>query len=399
MATSTPSYLSFNGHHHLSTRLVLSTLTGKPIHVTKIRNTALPPGLIPHEISLLRLLDAVTNGTHIEFNSTGTSLLYKPGLIAGSAPGFGADAHGVITHTIPATNTRGITYFLIPLCILAPFSKSHLNIILKGPGVITSATDHGDVSIDTLRTAILPYFSHFGIPSQRIELQIKQRSCSSSSGYSGGQVQLIFQAQIRLPKTLHFITPGRIKSIRGVAYSVGVAASNNARMIESARAILNKLVADVKIFSDNTSAPIIDLPDGQGKRRGAVGFGLSLVASSSSGHHIFSADIAAPIEGRLAAEDVGKRAALQLLEVIEQGGCVPQIAAPSVLMLMAMGSEDVGRVVIGKDILGSVEMIALARDCKAFGLSAWGLRDADEEGCIVVSVVGRGLGNVGRKVA
>src|ERR1700760_935937 len=144
MATSTSSNLNFSGHHHLSTRLVLSTLTGKSIHVTKIRNTALPPGLVPHEISLLRLLDAVTNGTQIEFNSTGTSLLYKPGLIAGSAPGFGADAKGVIRHTIPATNTRGITYFLLPLCIIAPFAKSHLNIIFQGPGVITAATEHGD---------------------------------------------------------------------------------------------------------------------------------------------------------------------------------------------------------------------------------------------------------------
>lgn len=383
----------------MSTRLVLSTLTGKSIHVTKIRNTALPPGLVPHEISLLRLLDAVTNGTQIEFNSTGTSLLYKPGLIAGSAPGFGADAKGVIRHTIPATNTRGITYFLLPLCIIAPFAKSHLNIIFQGPGVITAATDHGDISIDSLRTAILPYFSHFGIPSQRIDLQVKQRSCSSASGLSGGQVHLIFQAQIRLPKTLHFMTPGRIKSIRGVAYAVGVASSNNARMIESARAILNKLVPDIRIFSDNTSAPVVDLPAGKGKGRGAVGFGISLVASSSSGHHIFSADVVPPVEGGLAAEDVGRRAALQLLEVIEQGGCVPQIAAPSVLIFMAMGSEDVGRIVLGKKVLGSVEMIALARDCKTFGLSAWGLRDADVDECVVVSVVGRGLGNVGRKVA
>src|ERR1700743_481164 len=109
---ATPSYLKFTGHQHLSTRLVLSTLTGKPVQINKIRSDALPPGLVAHEISLLRLLDAVTNGTHIEFNSTGTSLLYKPGLIAGSAPGFGADAQGVIRHTIPATNTRGITYFL-----------------------------------------------------------------------------------------------------------------------------------------------------------------------------------------------------------------------------------------------------------------------------------------------
>jgi RNA 3'-terminal phosphate cyclase-like protein len=53
-------------------------------------------------------------------------------------------------------------------------------------------------------------------------------------------------------------------------------------------------------------------------------------------------------------------------------------------------------------------VIQLARDSKAFGLSAWGLRDAnttddalgdDGKGEVVVSIVGRGVGNVGRKIA
>jgi RNA 3'-terminal phosphate cyclase-like protein len=79
---------------------------------------------------------------------------------------------------------------------------------------------------------------------------------------------------------------------------------------------------------------------------------------------------------------------------------VENVAAPTVLMLMAMGSEDVGRIALGKDILGSEEIIQLARDSKVFGGSAWGFREAGgEKEEIVVSVVGRGVGNVGRKVA
>jgi RNA 3'-terminal phosphate cyclase-like protein len=392
-------YVNFTGHQYLSTRLVLSTLTGKPIRITKIRSNSLPPGLAPHEISLLRLIDAITNGTEIEFNSTGTALLFKPGLITGSVAGFGADAFGVLKHSIPESNRRGITYFLLPICLLAPFAKSHLNLLLQGPGVITSATTYGDISIDSLRTAILPYFDLFGIPTQRIEIQIKNRSCSSATGHSGGQVQFIFQAQIRLPRTLHMLTPGRIKSIRGVSYAVGVSGSNNARMIESARSLLNQLVPDVRIFSDNTSAPAVDLPNGQGKRRGAVGFGLSLVASTSSGQQFFSADVASPVEGGQAPEDIGRLAALQLLENIEQGGCVPKTAVQSVLLLMAMGSEDVGRIVLSKATLKDIDVLNFARDFKLFGLSSWGIRDAEEDECVVVSIVGRGVGNVGRKVA
>ena len=41
----------------------------------------------------------------------------------------------------------------------------------------------------------------------------------------------------------------------------------------------------------------------------------------------------------------------------------------------------------------------LARDLRTFGMSGWGMRDADNEGEVVVSIVGKGVGNVGRKIA
>jgi RNA 3'-terminal phosphate cyclase-like protein len=124
-----------------------------------------------------------------------------------------------------------------------------------------------------------------------------------------------------------------------------------------------------------------------------------LVAESSTGC-IYSADVCSPPDGGVPADEIGKQCAYQLLEKISQGGCIENVAAPTVLMLMAMGSEDVGRVALGKDVLGSEEIIQLARDSKVFGGSAWGFREAGgEKEEIVVSVVGKGVGNVGRKVA
>jgi len=72
-----------------------------------------------------------------------------------------------------------------------------------------------------------------------------------------------------------------------------------------------------------------------------------------------------------------------------------------VLTLMAMGSEDVGRLRIGRDVIGTEEMVGLARDLRTFGASSWGLRDAedDDSGDILVTVKGSGVGNVGRKIA
>ena len=403
MASTPQVPVSFTTQKSLTHRLILSTLTGRAVHFKKIRPSSLThTGLAPHEISFLRLLEAVTNGSQIVISVTGTELLYKPGLITGSASGSGASS-GVIRHELPAECTRGISYFLIPLCLLAPFSKAPFNVLFTGPGVISSATPTGDMSADSVRTAILPLYAQFGI-TNNIELRILRRSNTNTGGKGGaGEVQLVFGHQVRLPKTVHITNPGRVKKIRGVAYCTGVSGSNNARMIEEARGILNRMTGDTYIFSDVSSAPYLtsgDKSNPNWKRKTGIGFGLSLVAESSTGS-LYSADLASPPGGGIPPEDVGQQCAHQLLETISSGGAVSPAAAPTVLTLMAMGSEDVGRLQLGKDVLSSEAIIGLARDLRAFGGSGWGARESLEggDGDVVVSVVGRGIGNIGRKIA
>ncbi|PHH64184.1 hypothetical protein CDD81_4931 [Ophiocordyceps australis] len=403
MADQTPKFLRFTGNRAFANRLVISTLTGRAVHISKIRSSSpTSPGLAPHEVSFLRLLEAVTNGSSMQISYTGTTITYHPGLITGTVAGQGATEGDVIVHHIPDTCTRGITYFLLPLCLLAPFSKAHMNVRFSGPGVITSATETGDVSVDTFRTAILPLFALFGIPPARIELRVLQRSCAGPGGRGGGGcVELRFASQVRLPKTLHLNhSPGRVRRIRGVAYSTGVSASNNARMIHSARQVLNTFVTDIHIAAQYDQAPLVSTDKPGNKRRLGIGFGLSLVAESNANGVLYSADVVVPPSGGAVPEDIGKRCAHQLLEIISQGGCVSQVSAGAVLVLMAMGSEDVGRLRLGRDIVGSQDLIGLARDLKTFGASSWGFRDVDDETQdIIISVKGTGLGNVGRKVA
>ncbi|RMZ80184.1 hypothetical protein DV737_g3121, partial [Chaetothyriales sp. CBS 132003] len=406
MSTSLPP-VRFSGHQALTSRLVLSTLLGRAVHISGIRpKSPTNPGLQPHEISFLRLLESVTNGSHMEISYTGTILLYKPGLVTGSAAGSGANAQGAIRHEVDGRNERGLAYFLLPICLLAPFSKAKFNIVFVGEGVITSSVEkYGDISVDSVRTAVLPLYQKFGI-ERDIELRIVRRSNPGSRGVGGaGEVQLLFGHQVRLPKTLHLMAPGRVKRVRGVAYATGVSGANNARSIEAARGVLNKVVADIYIFSDVGSAVLVAAPtkDEPGrKRKLGLGFGLSLVAESSSGC-LFSADAESPSEGGEPAEEIGKRAAYKLLESVQRGGCVAVEAAPTVLTLMAMGSEDVGRVQMGKEVAASENVVRLARDLAAFGAAGWGFREAgaeekgDEED-VVVSVVGNGIGNVGRKI-
>ncbi|KAL2018877.1 hypothetical protein VTK56DRAFT_302 [Thermocarpiscus australiensis] len=422
MSGSRPEFLRFTGHRGFTQRLVLATLTGRPVHISKIRSSSpTNPGLAPHEVSFLRLLEAVTNGSVIDVSYSGTTIAYQPGLITGTVPGVGASLPtDVIEHVVPATCTRGITYFLIPLALLAPFSKAHMNVRFSGPGVITSATSShsssstGDLSIDTFRTAVLPLYGLFGIPPARIELRVLARSCPGPGGRGGGGVvELRFESQVRLPKTLHLHRPaGRVRRVRGVAYCTGVSASHNSRMIAAARGVLNRLVSDVHVAAQYDPAPLVAVAEKGGgatqqqqnkKKKIGIGFGLSLVAESSAEGVIYAADVVAPPEGGVVPEDIGTRCAYQLLEVISQGGCVMAASAPTVLTLMAMGSEDVGRLRLGREVAGREEIIGLARDLKAFGASSWGIRDADDDdggtGDLIISVKGTGVGNVGRKVA
>ncbi|KAI4260446.1 MAG: hypothetical protein LQ352_000308 [Teloschistes flavicans] len=395
--------IRFTTQQAFASRLTIATLTGRPIRISQIRpSSPTNTGLAPHEISLLRLLEAVTNGSTITISYTGTVLDYRPGLITGSASGSGASG-GSIRHEVAAGCARGISYFLIPLCLLAPFSKAPMNVIFTGPGVITSATPAGDISADSVRTAILPLYAKFGI-SNNIELRILRRSNLGSRGRGGaGEIQLIFGHQVRLPKTLHLLNPGRVKRIRGVAYCTGVPASNNARMIEAARGILNPMTADTYVFSDVSSAPYLpgkDKGTPASKVRLGIGFGLSLVAETSTGC-LYSADVVSPPTGGVPPEDLGQQCAYQLLDSVGQGGAISFVAAPTVLTLMAMSSEDVGRLQLGKEVLSTEQIIGLGRDMKAFGLSGWGFREtatgqADD---VVVSVVGKGVGNVGRKIS
>jgi RNA 3'-terminal phosphate cyclase-like protein len=288
--------------------------------------------------------------------------------------------------------------------MLAPFSKAPVNVRFEGEGVITSATETGDVSVDTVRTAILPLYEQFGIMGAKLELRILQRSCAGAGGKGGGGiVELRFGSQVRLPKTLHMNRhPGRARRVRGVAYCTGVSASGNARMIHAARGVLNTLVGDVHVAAQYDQAPLIaDSKEPGKKKRTGVGFGLALVAESSAQGVVYSADVAAPSEGGVTPEDIGKMCAYQLLENISLGGCVTRVGAGTVLTLMAMGSEDVGRLRLGRDVLATEDVILLGRDLKKFGASSWGMRDAedDETGDIIVSVKGIGVGNVGRKMA
>ncbi|KZT09534.1 18S rRNA biogenesis protein [Laetiporus sulphureus 93-53] len=325
----TTSVLNFSGHQHLRHRLVLSILSGKPVKVDKIRPEDKNPGLRDYEVSLLRLLERVTNGTVIEISVTGTAILVKPGIIEG----------GPVTHDCPLS--RSVGYFLEPIIMLAPFSKKPFQVTLRG---ITS--DDMDLSVDLIRTVTLPYLQLFGI-SDGLELRIKKRG---SPPLGGGEVQFLCPL-VKQVKTLNFVERGKIKRIRGISHAVRVNPQFSNRMIEAARSVLNRYIPDIYIYSD------VYKGEDSGK---SPGYGLSLLSETTTGAIHCAEAMSKP---GVAPEDIALLASRALLSEVHRGGCVDSNHQVLVLLMMVLGSEDVGRCRMGEPTERTIQFLRDVKTC------------------------------------
>ncbi|KAK7020517.1 18S rRNA biogenesis protein [Favolaschia claudopus] len=362
----TAGLIQFSGHQHFRHRLVLSILSGKPVRIDKIRSDDKNPGLRDFEISLLRLLEKVTNGTVIEISVTGTAILLKPGIIAG----------GALTHDCPLS--RSVGYFLEPVVMLAPFAKKPLQLTVRG---IT--TDEHDLSVDLLRTVTLPHLQLFGI-SDGLELRIKRRGASPGGG---GEVQFLCPV-VKQVKTLNFVEPGKIKRIRGISHAVRVNPQFSNRMIEAARSVLNRYIPDIYLYSD------VYKGEESGK---SPGYALSLLAESTTSALHCSEAVSQP---GVAPEDIALQASRALLSEIKAGGCVDRQHQSLILLMMVLGSEDVGRCRMGEPTARTIQFL---RDVHSFFGTSFKIVSAEplDKECVqlLYSCYGIGYINANRTLA
>ncbi|KAL7838077.1 hypothetical protein AOLI_G00264810 [Acnodon oligacanthus] len=326
--------LTYEGCNFLRQRLVLSTLSGKRVKIRNIRSRADEPGLRDFEASFIRLLDKVTNGTRIEINQTGTVLFYQPGLLCG----------GSVEHECNVQ--RSIGYYLEALIMLAPFMKNPLKAVLKG---VTN--DPTDPSVDLLKATAVPLMKMFGINGEGLEIKVVKRGIPPGGG---GEVH--FSCPIcRGLKPVLFTDPGKIKRIRGTAYSVRVSPQMANRIVDSARSILNKFIPDIYIYTDHMKGA------SSGK---SPGFGLTLVAETVNGM-LLSAELASTPQGQgdpVLPEELGKNCAKLLLEEIYRGGCVDSNNQSLALLYMTLGQQDVSKTLLGPLSPYTIEFLRHIRD-------------------------------------
>lgn len=164
---------------------------------------------------------------------------------------------------------------------------------------------------------------------------------------NGGGLVKFSSEPVRQLKPIAMLDPGRVQKIRGVATCVRMSPSTTMTLIDEARPRLTKHIADVYIYNDVF----------KGKDSGlSCGYALSLVAESTTGVLLSAEEVAEPLKKtREAKGDImtnpkalAVRATKRLYGQIKQGGCIDTMSQPVMLLLMAMGSEDVSQVLIGE---------------------------------------------------
>lgn len=328
-----------NGANFLRQRIILATLSGKSLKITKIRENAADPGITEVEMNLLRLVESFTNGATIKVNETGTILFYSPGMLCG----------GNVTHK--CHKSRGVSYYLEVILALGPFCANPLMVTLSD--CVTNSSF--DISVDSYKNSVIPVLRQYGLydrDSAKFEIKVNKRGAAPGGG---GEVYVSMPNPKKLRPALA-LEQGKIRRIRGTAYSTRVSPQTPGRIVESARGILNQFLPDVFIFAD--------VAKGQSCGKSA-GFGCSLVAESTNENVRISAEVMSNQKGetQISAEDIGQQAAIRLLEELNVCGVCDSISQPLMILLAALNQSDVSKLLCGKLTAYSIELL---RNMKLF---------------------------------
>eukprot|EP00928_Gymnodinium_smaydae_P014022 TRINITY_DN15084_c0_g1_i1.p1 TRINITY_DN15084_c0_g1~~TRINITY_DN15084_c0_g1_i1.p1 ORF type:complete len:378 (-),score=59.39 TRINITY_DN15084_c0_g1_i1:71-1204(-) len=362
--------LRFQGSNFMRQRLCLATLSGRSIVISDIRPKDEEPGLRDYEASFVRMLDKICDASDINIDETGTTLRYRPGQIIG----------GELVHTCPSS--RGLTYFLEGLLLLAPFAKQPLSIRLKG------VTNGGpDPSCDLFRTATLPLLAKFGL-SEQLVFKVLKRGAQPGGG---GEVMFSCPILKSIPP-VELLDEGKVKRVRGVAYTARVSPQFAARMVDSARGVLNDFLPDVWIYTDHSKGP------NSGE---SPGYGITLVAETIT-RTLKASDACAVIAGGEgeadlgSPEEVGETAARRLLAEIDLDGVVDTAHQSLVLFFLSLSEETApARVRLSKLSPSAAQMLRHIRDF--LGVTFQIREDPGDRQTVVLSCLGAGLANMARR--
>lgn len=331
------SQVQFEGSNCLRQRLIMSTVTSRPIFIKNIRSSGEEPGLNDSEIILLKLFEKISNGITVDVDESGTELSFSPGVIVG----------GKFSHDCGLK--RCIGYYLEVLFYLAPFCKYPLDVTLNG--ITNDVLDPGVDILKTVHSGILRRFMKCSEQSD-VEINIMARGLKPDGG---GCVN--FKSSIcRVLKPIQWLDAGKIKRIRGVAFACRVSPQVSNRMVDTSKGLLLKFIPDIYIHTEHMKGP---------KSGKSPGFGLVLFAETTGGA-VYTGEaysqVPDPGNAPSVPEDVATIATHRLFDEINRGGCTDSSAQGLSLFFMAHCESDLSKIQLGPLSPYSVQLLRLMRD-------------------------------------
>jgi len=259
-----------------------------------------------YEVSLLKLVNKITNGSQVVINETGTAVTVEPGQLTG----------GKISHD--CCPERSVIYYLEVVAALAPFCKEPLILQLKG-----STHDEFGNTVDIFRSVTVPLLQKLGVANDE-NAQLSFKIVSRSYGKDADGC-VIFQCPIvKFIPPIELVKEGLVKRVRGVFWSAKMNREFSVRFVESARSVLNKCIEDVWVYTENV------------KQCNEPVYGASLMSETEFG---FFKGVRCFDKNPDVADKLGKRLAKQLLREIDCGGIADENHQWLVCLFMALSQD------------------------------------------------------------
>jgi len=261
------------GGQIVRTAVSLSAVTAKPVHITKIRQGRPKPGLAAQHAHAIMALAGICNAKTSGVEPGSSEIVFAPGQIKGG------------NHRVEIGTAGSVTLLmqcLLP-ALLGADGPSSLR-VLGGTDVQWSPT------IDYFRSVFLPALSSFGAD---VRLDLLQRGY-----YPRGQGIVLLEVVPGELKPAHFPSTGQDES-RNVAKIMGISHSSNlplhvaVRQAEAAAKRLLEAGYDAEIVQESLNLP-------------STGSGITLWSEGKGASCLG--------ERGLAAEKVGRRAAVELID-------------------------------------------------------------------------------------
>lgn len=215
--------------------VALATLTGKPLHMTRIRAKREKPGLRPQHLQAVRACSCLAGGTLSGAEVGSQEIFYQPG----RSPQAGGDFEWDIG---TAGSTTMMAFALIPLAL---FGEKPFRFTLVG-GLFQDMAP----SALHMQHALVPLLQRMGAS---IHLQILK------PGYvpkGQGRLRLEVNPMRGCLEPIVMPTPGRLKGIRGVSLASHLQQENvGERMAARSRELLRKrgLAAEMEVIEDQSA--------------------------------------------------------------------------------------------------------------------------------------------------